>query len=586
MTKKLSLLFFICFLSTLNINAEVYEGSCGSDGDNVKYSLDTETGALKITGTGDMDYYNYSSFVPWNSKKTYIKSIEISDGVTSIGSYAFRDCTGLTSVTIGNSVTSIGYRAFSSCSDLTSITIPNSVTSIGISAFYYCSGLTSVTIPNSVTCIGDSAFYSCSGLTSVTIPNSVTSIGSRAFYGCSGLTSITIPNSVTSIRSQAFNNCSGLTSVTIGNSVTSIGYRAFSSCSDLTSITIPNSVTSIGGYAFEYCSNLTSITIPNSVTSIEYCAFYGCSGLTSVKSDISVPFTFGLNAFSGISSNCVLAVPSGTKDAYISNGWTTSVFKGGIKEFRIVVDGIYYYFNSNNKQATITAGENQYSGNVIIPSSVTFNDTEYSVTTIGESAFYGCTGLTSVYIPSSVKTIGNNAFANCTELLDVYCYARKSPAMGTKIFDNSDIQFATLYVPEASLNGYKVTEPWSGFGDIKALSGEYPEVPEITKCATPTIIFENGKLSFSCETEGVRYVYNFSTPSESDEDGKGINMPNKLQVSVYAKKDGYENSDVATKEIDLGTSGIRGDLNGDGVVNMPDAMFIVNKILNGKFPDE
>ena len=586
MIKKLSLLFLICILSALNINAEVYEGSCGSDGDNVKYSLDTETGALKITGTGDMDYYNYSSFVPWNSKKTYIKSIEISDGVTSIGSYAFRDCTGLTSVTIGNSVTSIGYRAFSSCSDLTSITIPNSVTSIGISAFYYCSGLTSVTIPNSVTCIGDSAFYSCSGLTSVTIPNSVTSIGSRAFYGCSGLTSITIPNSVTSIRSQAFNNCSGLTSVTIGNSVTSIGYRAFSSCSDLTSITIPNSVTSIGGYAFEYCSNLTSITIPNSVTSIEYCAFYGCSGLTSVKSDISVPFTFGLNAFSGISSNCVLAVPSGTKDAYISNGWTTSVFKGGIKEFRIVVDGIYYYFNSNNKQATITAGENQYSGNVIIPSSVTFNDTEYSVTTIGESAFYGCTGLTSVYIPSSVKTIGNNAFANCTELLDVYCYARKSPAMGTNAFANSGIQFATLYVPEASLNGYKVTEPWSGFGDIKALFGEYPEVPEITKCATPTIIFENGKLSFSCETEGVRYVYNFSTPSESDEDGKGINMPNKLQVSVYAKKDGYENSDVATKEIDLGTSGIRGDLNGDGVVSMPDAMFIVNKILNGKFPDE
>ena len=305
-----------------------------------------------------------------------------------------------------------------------------------------------------------------------------------------------------------------------------------------------------------------------------------------MKSDILVPFTFASDTFNYISSHCVLTVPYGTKDAYIAKGWTTSVFKGGIKEMTYIVDGIYYGFNINNKQATITASENKYSGNVIIPLSVTFNDTEYSVTCIGDSAFCGCTGLSSLYIPSSVKTIGNNAFANCTELLDVYCYARKSPAMGTNAFANSGIQFATLYVPEASLNGYKVTEPWSGFGSIQALSGDYPEIPEITKCATPTIIFENGKLSFSCETEGAKYVYNFSTPSESDEDGNGINMPNKFQVSVYAKKDGFENSDVATKEIDLGTSGLRGDLNGDGVVNMPDAMFIVNRILNGKFPDE
>ena len=209
-----------------------------------------------------------------------------------------------------------------------------------------------------------------------------------------------------------------------------------------------------------------------------------------------------------------------------------------------------------------------------------------SVTTIGESAFYGCSGLTSIYLPSSIKSIGNNAFANCTELLDVYCYARKSPAMGTNAFANSDIQFTTLYVPEASLNGYKVTEPWSGFGNIKALSGEYPEVPETIKCATPTILHENGKLSFSCETEGARFVCNFSTPSESYEEGVAVNMPNKLQVSVYAKKEGFENSDVATKEIDLGKSGLRGDVNNDGQVSMPDAMFIVNKILNGKFPDE
>ena len=104
--------------------------------------------------------------------------------VTSIGEYAFFDCSGLTSVTIPNSVTSIGYMAFYNCSGLTSVTIPNSVTSIGHYVFYFCSGLTSVTIPNSVESIGSSAFSCCSGLTSVTIGNSVTSIGDHAFYDC------------------------------------------------------------------------------------------------------------------------------------------------------------------------------------------------------------------------------------------------------------------------------------------------------------------------------------------------------------------------------------------------------------------
>ena len=138
------------------------------------------------------------------------------------------------------SVTSIGEYAFSECSDLTSIIIPNSVTSIGDCAFLGCSGLTSVTIGNSVTSIGKYAFRDCSSLTSVIIPNSVTSIGGGAFYYCPGLTSVTIPNSVTSIGEGAFYRCYGLTSVTIGNSVTSIGNYAFSDCYSLTSVTSLN----------------------------------------------------------------------------------------------------------------------------------------------------------------------------------------------------------------------------------------------------------------------------------------------------------------------------------------------------------
>jgi hypothetical protein len=197
-----------------------------------------------------------------------LTSFVIPNSVTSIGLKAFSGCSGLTSIVVesGNSVydsrnncnaiietasntllagfkntkipssvTSIGNFAFFDCSSLTSFVIPNSVTSIGIYAFYDCSGLTSIEIPNSVTSIGDYAFSGCSGLTSIEIPNSVTSIETYVFRGCSGLTSIEIPSSVTTIRSEAFSGCSGLTSITSYiTDVFATGVGAFSGCDNAT----------------------------------------------------------------------------------------------------------------------------------------------------------------------------------------------------------------------------------------------------------------------------------------------------------------------------------------------------------------
>lgn len=177
-----------------------------------------------------------------------LTSITIPESVTSIGDYAFSGCNGLESIVVeaGNPV----YDSRNECNAIietaskTLITgcnntiIPEGVTQIGNYSFRECSGLTSIIIPNSVTSIGSGAFEVCSGLTSITIPSSVTSIGDRAFSGCSGLTSITIGNSVTSIGERAFSYCSGLTSVSISNSVTSIDDWAFYGCSNLTSVTI------------------------------------------------------------------------------------------------------------------------------------------------------------------------------------------------------------------------------------------------------------------------------------------------------------------------------------------------------------
>ena len=309
--------FFFALLSTCTFSAyaAIVDGTYG---DNLTWTLNSKDSTLVISGTGEMTDYDYYS-VPWSDYTSYIKYVTLPDGLTSIGEYAFSNCSALTSITIPNSVTSIGESAFAYCSGLTSIEIPNSVTSIESGAFGHCEGLTSVTIPNSVTSIGNYAFYDCYALTSVTIGNSVTSIGDYAFSDCWSLTSVTIGNSVTSIGGYAFEYCYALTSVTIGNSVTSIGYNAFFYCKSLTSITIPNSVTSIGGAAFYKCSGLTSVTIGNSITSIGEEAFDGCIKIREVTAYMPTPpaaTSCGINP-----AAATLYVPAEYIDAYSNALW-------------------------------------------------------------------------------------------------------------------------------------------------------------------------------------------------------------------------------------------------------------------------
>ena len=341
---------------------------------------------------------------------------ELEDGTVEITKFVSSSSTDieLPSVIDGKSVTSIGYRAFNAddieaCSNLTSIIIPDSVTSIGGSAFSGCTSLTSITIPDSVTSIGGSAFYKCTRLTSITIPESVTSIEDWAFYNCTSLASITIPESVTSIGDYAFDECTSLTSITIPDSVISIGDWAFDGCTSLTSITIPESVTSIGDYAFFSCSGLASITIPDSVTSIGGSAFDGCTSLTSITIPDSVT-NIGEGAFGWCTSLTEIIVDSNNK-LYIS--------KNGIlfdKNLEIIVCYPGGKIGSFTIPDSVTSvGDYAFNGCTGL-TSVTIPD---SVTSIRSSAFWGCTGLTSITIPDSVTSIRFGTFFDCTGLTSV-----------------------------------------------------------------------------------------------------------------------------------------------------------------------
>ncbi len=517
MKKLLSIILSFMFLigilplGTFTVNAEIYSGFCG---ENLTWSLDSDTGVLTISGSGDMYNYDIVEFggAPWWEND--FKTVDIKSGVTSIGEFAFYKCKNLKSITIPDSVTSIGERAFCYCTALTDITIPEALTSIGIWVFAYCESLKSIIIPNSVVSIGTYAFNNCDSLTSInitdsvtnigygafsscasltdinvdannsyysskdgvlynkngssliccaggksgvfTIPDSVTSICDNAFYGCESLTSVVIPDSITTIGDYVFGSCTNLTSVLIPDGVTSIGYSAFSHCENLKSITIPDTVKSIGTYAFTYCSSLASITIPDGVTSIETYAFSYCDSLASITVSDSV---------TNIGSKAFYNTPwyGNQPKGLIYIGKVVYEYKGTCPSTITIKEGTlgvadYAFYDCANLTNIIIPDSVMSIGNWAFYyctnlTSITIPD---SVKSIGEGVFYGCIELTSITIPDSVIKIGNNAFQACQKLKDVYYYGTKEEWKKISIgSENTYLTNATIhYAKDCSINGH------------------------------------------------------------------------------------------------------------------------------------
>lgn len=454
--------------------AIIANGECG---ESLEWMLD-ETGLLTIEGTGTMDDYP-SRNIPWYEYRSSIKSVEIRDGVTSIGSHAFSVCNSLMSITIPDSVTRIGNGAFAGCDDLTSITFGENsqLTSIGDNAFDLCCIITGISIPNNVISIGSRAFQSCRSLTDITIPNSVISIGDNAFYDCSSLTSINvdesnknyksingvlftkdeeiliaypaaksettyiIPSGVTSIRSSAFFGCSSLTSVEIPSSVTSIGSSAFYNCSSLTSIEIPSGVTSIKANTFSGCNSLTSVKIPTSVTSIEDYAFRGCD-FTSIEIPNSVT-NIGLGAFYACGNLTSIEIPSGVtsirRDTFTGCGLTSVTISNCVTSIEdYAFSGCTSLTSIEIPSSVISIGMYTFEG----CSSLVSITMHSGVTYIGCGAFYGCSSLTSITIPDSILSIEWRTFSVCDSLVSITILSKD-----TVIYDSADAipEAATIY---------------------------------------------------------------------------------------------------------------------------------------------
>lgn len=343
-----------------------------------------------------------------------------------------------------------------------------------------------------------------------------------AFMG-SGLTAIEIPGSVTNISSMAFYECKALKSVTLSQGVASIDNAAFSGCNSLTSIEFPNSLTNIEAFAFKGCTKLDNVTFPKSLKSLGDMSFMGCTSLTNLN------------------TGCTLEI-------------------------------------------------------------------------IPLSAFMDCSRLYTLTLGPSIRKIFSQSFSGCSNLQTILCYAEKAPSVTEGAFAEGVLANVTLRIPTTLLDTYQKSEPWK---DCKVI---YNMLSIGERCAPPVISFDGGRIKAECATPGAQCNITYhvitnpddASPAIADmlstmlssmfafggdmEDaferldkskgyGIGYATPTlRLKVKAFASAEGHFTSETVEKTFNLmemlGTSGLAGDMDGDGQLSVKDVTKLVDKVLN------
>ncbi len=476
-------LFFAAVCCSLAITAETLNGTCG---DNLTWSLDTETGALVISGTGVMTAYAAVADVPWSEHASGIQTISLPNGLTSIGDRAFMNCSLLQSIDIPATVSVIGRSAFNKCTSLQSAVIPEGVTTLYY-VFGGCTSLQSVTLPSTLAVLDEYVFYNCSALQSITLPDNLASIKLYAFYG-SGITSIDIPASVTTLGNYAFMNCKSLESVTIHAPIASFGSGVFRDCSALRSATLEGGADVESGM-FSGCTALESVTLTEGAQTIKKSAFYGCTSLTTINFPASMD-SIGYQAFYNCTSLKTVDFPASVRAIY-DQAFRYCTALMSVNNPNGCMKIYEYAFMGCSSLTTISGvgntGGRPFEGATALEN-VSFSS---NATIIGGGAFETCSALKLITLPASIDSIGRDAFSGCNSLKRIKVLNPVPPRLAWRAIYNLP-QLAHINVPDESVSAYQTA--WSDHASI--ISGFSTGIIDEGTCGTNLTwtMYENGKL--------------------------------------------------------------------------------------------
>lgn len=423
-----------------------------------------------------------------------IRSVFMSENVTTIGESCFSECEDLTSINLPASVKNIDVRAFNGCSKLAAIGLPAGLTTMGKGAFQGC-GFTQVVVPDGITTISDGLFANCSKLTSITLPKGLKTIEDGAFMGC-GFTEFVVPDGITTISNNLFAYCGNLTSITLPKDLKAIGTGAFMGCG-FTDFVIPDAITTISDNLFAYCPNLQNITFPKTITSmgngifshsgignftlpkqiteITNNMFEGCQNLEHIylhdglKSIGDYAFQ-DCNSLGGITlPNSVTKIGKGcfAHCDYLKEGVTLSDAITEIPEEAFTDCGYLHEIKLPAELKRI--GYRAFCGSPYIGS---FGGLKIpsKVTEIAPEAFYkSFQDIEVLELPASLKTVGDYAFADCSAKV-IYAYMSEPFPLKDADFYSRPRSECKLYVPKGCAKKYRQAEIWKEF-DIEEMDG-------------------------------------------------------------------------------------------------------------------
>ena len=292
----------------------------GECGDSLSWSLNEDTGALRISGSGEMSDYHAADGLkaPWHDYAASIKSVIIGSGVKTVGNYAFANLKNLKSVEINAELKRLGSGAFYGCTALSDLEGIEGVKVIGSECFRGCSNLSAVGIPNGCTSVGSYAFAG-TAIKSVSVPSSVVSLGEGAFASCKKLGYAEIPSGISKVSASLFSGCTALEAFFVkddgsyGSASLTVESNAFSGCSALRELVIYTRADSlrIAKNAFNGCSGLKSVSLDCRSLALEDNSFPAGAKIDYIN--ISGEFgSVAANAFYGVSTTIVYPA-NGTK---------------------------------------------------------------------------------------------------------------------------------------------------------------------------------------------------------------------------------------------------------------------------------